>query len=142
MLSYKNRHKSIGNLSSMSPNKILNTNELVVNNDPDLPLFVPLNYSSLELSERVELMKKKNLDRFETAAKNLEVQAEREKHELMEKLKKKKKYMKSVEKNYELERHYTKSLIDKRKSKAEGALKFMKDKEKKLENQGMRAYRK
>lgn len=98
MLSYHFRHGSIASMSSLSPRKKLNRNELVVNNDPDLPLFVPLNYSSLELSERVELMKKKNLDRFETAAKNLELLADREKHEMMEKIKKKKKYMKSVEK--------------------------------------------
>lgn len=120
MMSY--RHRSTASMGSFSPSK-LDTNSLVVNNDPDVPLYVPLHFSSLEMSERVELMKQKNLNRFETAAKNLELLADKEKHDYLEKLKKKKKFIKSVEKNYEMERHFTKEIISKRRTKAEQILK-------------------
>ena len=47
--------------------------DLVVNAEPDLPLAVPLNFAALPASETVEILKKKNLERFETVAKNLEL---------------------------------------------------------------------
>ena len=50
--------------------------------------------------------------------------------------------MKSVEKNYEMERHYTKDLMNKRKTKAEQILKLNQAKIKALENKGMKDYRK
>jgi len=38
-----------------------------------LPLAVPLHIHAMPASERVEIKKKKNLDRFESVAKNLEL---------------------------------------------------------------------
>ena len=49
----------------------LDSSELIVNNQPDLPLKVPLEKSSLAASVRVELLKKKNLERFEGVAHRL-----------------------------------------------------------------------
>ena len=68
-----------------------NTQDLIVNSQPDLPLAVPLEQSSLPKSQKIEMLKQKNLDRFEQVALNLQSQAESEKKEYVEKLKKKKK---------------------------------------------------
>ena len=42
--------------------------DLVVNHNPDVPLKVPLDQSSLTKWQKVEILKKKNLDRYETVA--------------------------------------------------------------------------
>ena len=49
-------------------------------------------------------MKKKNLDRYETVASNLQQRAEQEKRDYLEKLKKRKKQMQTVETMYKNER--------------------------------------
>lgn len=78
--------------------------DLVVNLNPDVPLKVPLGQSSLTKWQKVEILKKKNLDRYETVAQNLQSIAEVEKKEMYEKLKKKKKLLQKVEENYKNER--------------------------------------
>ena len=78
--------------------------DLVVNLNPDVPLKVPLDQSSLTKWQRVEILKKKNLDRYETVAQNLQSLAEVEKKEMYEKLRKKKKLLHKVEENYKNER--------------------------------------
>lgn len=45
--------------------------DLVVNRLPDLQLKVPLDQISVAVSEKVESLKKRNLDRFETVSQNL-----------------------------------------------------------------------
>lgn len=51
------------------------SNELVVNLKPEIPLKVPLERASLHVFEKVELLKRKNLSRYEVVALNLEKQA-------------------------------------------------------------------
>ena len=48
------------------------SNEPVVNLKPEIPLKVPLEKASLHVSEKVELLKRKNLSRYEMVAQNLE----------------------------------------------------------------------
>jgi hypothetical protein len=47
-----------------------------VNADPDVPLKVPLDLSSLRFDRKAKQLKIKNLERFENVANNLIVQAE------------------------------------------------------------------
>ena len=47
---------------------VMEPHDLVVNLNPDVPLKVPLDQSSLTKWQKVEILKKKNLDRYETVA--------------------------------------------------------------------------
>ena len=42
--------------------------DLIVNSQPDLPLKVPLDKAALAYSAKVEIMKKRNIDRYENVA--------------------------------------------------------------------------
>ena len=70
---------------------------LIVNNQPELPLKVPLEYCALPIGQKVEDLKKKNLDRHENAAIKLGELADRERLLYLEKLKKRKKVSKLIE---------------------------------------------
>lgn len=70
---------------------------LVVNNEPELPLKVPLEYSSRPIGQKVEDLKKRNMDRHESAATKLGELAERERLIYLEKLKKRKKMSTLIE---------------------------------------------
>lgn len=78
-------------------NYALEASSLVVNNQPELPLAVPLEYSSLPIGQKVEDLKKRNMVRHESAAAKLGELAERERLLYLEKLKKRKKMNKLVE---------------------------------------------
>ena len=63
--------------------------ELIVNAEPEIPLKVPLNKSVLRYDLKAKNLKLKNLERFEKVAINLSEQADRDKHEALQKIKKK-----------------------------------------------------
>lgn len=73
--------------------------DLIVNSQPDLPPKVSIEYASIPQSERIEELKKRNLTRFETVANNLQIIAEKNKFDYMDRLKKNKKTIKMVEQN-------------------------------------------
>jgi|DEB0MinimDraft_12_1074336.scaffolds.fasta_scaffold111561_1 O-succinylbenzoate synthase len=52
--------------------------DLIVNSRPDLPLRVPLDKSMMPASVKAEILKKHNLNRYETVACNLQANAEQE----------------------------------------------------------------
>ena len=83
----------------LTPNK-----DLVVNKLPVLPLKVSMQEAATPASERMERMKKKNLDRFATVSQNLRLKAEEEKFKMLDKIKKEKKKIKAVTNRYQQER--------------------------------------
>lgn len=58
----------------------------------------------MQASKKVEQLKKKNLHRVQTVAQNLVTKAEQEKRDYLERLKKQKDHMKTIEKKYNYER--------------------------------------
>lgn len=92
----------------------LEMSSLIVNNEPELPLKVPLEYCSLPIGQKVEDLKKRNMDRHESAAVKLGELAERERLLYLEKLKKRKKMNKLVEEQYRNERTIAQSQLQDR----------------------------
>lgn len=64
--------------------------DLICNAKPHVALKVSLQESSLPVGARIDKLKLKNAKRFETVNKNLEDMAERQKRELLDKMKKRK----------------------------------------------------
>ena len=64
---------------------------LIVNNDPDIPLKAPLEYSSTLKAIQVADLKQRNLERYEKVAQNLDRLAEQDSQVYLDKLKKEKK---------------------------------------------------
>ena len=83
---------------------VTDKSNLVVNNDPDIPLKVPLEYSSTLKAIQVADLKQRNLERYEKVAQNLDRLAEQDRQDYLDKLKKEKKKMKNMEENYKNER--------------------------------------
>jgi len=73
-----------------SKKNIFFTQDLIVNNQPDLPLRVSLDAYKLPAAEKISQMKQNNLGRMEAVARNLQMNAEREKDYYVARLKKKK----------------------------------------------------
>lgn len=49
-------------------NRSFDRSELIVNAEPDVPLKVPLDINSLRYDKKAEVLKQKNLERFEKVA--------------------------------------------------------------------------
>ena len=118
-----------------------NSSELIVNNEPDVPLRVPLENASIIHSTKIEMMKKRNHDRKEHVVSNLQLQAEQTKKEHMDRLKKKRKLMKAVEENYRDELKYQKKELQERKNKYDSIIENKRKMDKRREFRALKEYR-
>lgn len=88
------------------------------------------------------MLKKKNLDRFETVSQNLKRQAEIEQDAYFEKIKEKKKYIKNVASCYKLERNLQEKDLLNTKEKAKRAYEIKRKWHDDKDTLGLEAYRK
>ena len=94
------------------------------------------------MSQKTEILAKKNIERFEIVAGNLQARAEIEKANLISKLRKKKDHQKQVEKNYQEERDFILHQSLERDNKAKAAKQRILDETKKLERKAYIDYKK
>ena len=94
------------------------------------------------MSQKTEILAKKNIERFEIVAGNLQARAEIEKANLISKLRKKKDHQKQVEKNYQEERDFILHQSLERDNKAKATKQRILDETKKLERKAYIDYKK